>query len=60
MVAGFALLSNWTTPWVWPGRPPHDRGAASCAGLVFAVGMVVITVRGARDSAAGGRGDGPG
>jgi len=60
VVAGFALLSNWTTPWIWPGTPPHDRGAAISAGLVFAVGMVVITVRGARDSAAGDGGDGPG
>jgi hypothetical protein len=40
-----------TTPWIWPGRPPHDAGAAICAGLVFAVGILVITVRGARDSA---------
>jgi hypothetical protein len=45
-----ALAGSWTTPWIWPARPPHDLGAALCAGLVFAAGMVVITVRGARDS----------
>jgi hypothetical protein len=44
-----ALSGDWTTPWVWPARPPHDRGAAICAALVFAAGAAVITVRGARD-----------
>ena len=44
-----ALAGNWTTPWIWPARPPHDRGAAICAALVFAAGVTVITVRGARD-----------
>jgi hypothetical protein len=43
-----ALGGHWTTPWLWPARPPHDRGAAICAGLVFAAGLTVITVRGAR------------
>ena len=38
-----------TTPWIWPARPPHDLGAAICAGLVFALGMAAITTRGARD-----------
>ena len=46
-----ALAGQWTTPWAWPARPPHDRGAAICAALVFAAGVAVITVRGARDSA---------
>jgi hypothetical protein len=45
-----AVTGHWTTPWVWPARPPHDRGAAICAVLVFAAGVAVITVRGARDS----------
>jgi hypothetical protein len=44
-----ALDGHWTTPWIWPARPPHDRGAAICAALVFAAGIAVITVRGARD-----------
>jgi hypothetical protein len=44
-----ALAGRWTTPWAWPARPPHDRGAAICAGLVFAAGLVAFTVRGARD-----------
>jgi hypothetical protein len=45
-----ALGAGWTTPWIWPARPPHDRGAAICAALVFVAGIAVITLRGARDS----------
>jgi hypothetical protein len=45
-----ALTGHWTTPWIWAARPPHDSGAAICAALVFAAGVAVITVRGARDS----------
>ncbi len=45
-----AFADSWHTPWIWPARPPHDHGAALCAALVFAAGMLVITVRGARDS----------
>jgi hypothetical protein len=48
IVAQFALIGDWPTPWMWPARPPHDAGAALCAGLVFAAGIVVATVRGAR------------
>ena len=57
LVAGaYALYTQWhgpalTTPWLWPARPPHDPGAAICAGVVFAIGLAVITVRGARDPA---------
>jgi hypothetical protein len=57
LVAGaYGLYTQWhgpalTTPWLWPARPPHDLGAAICAGLVFVFGMAVITVRGARDPA---------
>jgi hypothetical protein len=43
-----ALAGHWTTPWLWPARPPHDHGAAICAGLVFAAGAALITLRGAR------------
>jgi len=50
-VAEFALVQGWTTPWMWPARPPHDIGAVLCAGLAFTAGMAVITVRGARDAA---------
>jgi hypothetical protein len=55
LLAGvYGLYTQWhgpalTTPWIWPARPPHDVGAAACAGLVFAVGVTVITTRGARD-----------
>jgi hypothetical protein len=44
------------TPWVWPTRPPHDRGGAICACLVIAAGLVLIAVRGPRES---GRESGP-
>jgi hypothetical protein len=43
-----ALAGHWTTPWLWPARPPHDHGAAICAGLVFAAGAALVTLRGAR------------
>jgi hypothetical protein len=50
----YALYTQWhgpalTTPWIWPARPGDDLGAAICAGLVFAIGTLLITVRGARD-----------
>jgi hypothetical protein len=56
MVGVYALYTQWhhpalTTPWIWPARPPHDLGAAICAGLVFTAGVAVFTVRGARDPA---------
>jgi hypothetical protein len=43
-----ALAGHWATPWLWPARPPHDHGAAVCAGLIFAAGVTAVTVRGAR------------
>ena len=46
-----ALAHRSATPWVWPTRPPHDRGGAICACLVLAAGLVLITVRGPRESA---------
>jgi hypothetical protein len=57
LIAGvYALYTQWhppvlSTPWLWPARPPHDLGAAICAGLVFACGLAVFTLRGARDPA---------
>jgi hypothetical protein len=56
MAGTYALYSDWhgpaiTTPWLWPGRPPHDAGAAICAGLVLAAGLAAVAVRGARDPA---------
>jgi hypothetical protein len=44
-----ALSQGWTTPWIWPARPPHDLGAALCASAVFAAGLATVTVFGARD-----------
>lgn len=55
LVAGvYALYTQWhgpalTTPWLWPARPPHDLGGAMCAVLVFACGIAIVSVRGARD-----------
>jgi hypothetical protein len=60
VVSEYALLAHWTTPWVWPARPPHDRSAAICAALVFTAGIAVATARGARDQAVGDGGGGPG
>jgi hypothetical protein len=57
MVVGmYGLYTDWhgpalTTPWIWPARPAHDLGAALCASLAFAIGLAVITLRGARDPA---------
>lgn len=45
-----ALAAGLTTPWVWPARPPLDRGGAICAYLVFVTGLVLITVRPVRES----------
>jgi hypothetical protein len=50
LVTEVALTGTTTTPWVWPAHPLQDRGAAICASLVYAAGLAVITVRGARDS----------
>jgi hypothetical protein len=50
LVTEVALTGTTTTPWVWPAHPAHDRGAAICASLVYAAGVVVITVRGTRNS----------
>ena len=50
MVAEIGLTAGWGTPLLWPGRPPANMPGALCAGLVFAAGIAVTTVRGARDS----------
>ena len=44
----YALLESWTAPWTWPVRPPADRGALICACVVFAVGLLLFTIRGPR------------
>jgi len=57
LVAGaYGLFTQWhgpalTTPWIWPARSPHDVGAAICASLVFTIGIVITSVRGAHDPA---------
>jgi len=56
VVAAYALYAQWhgggpSSPWIWPARPPADLGAWLCAGAIFVAGMVLVTVRGARDTA---------
>jgi hypothetical protein len=51
LVTEVALTGNPVTPWIWPGRPPHDLGGALCAGLIFAAGIAAFTLFGARGSA---------
>ncbi len=46
--AQYALLQAWRSPWLWPVRPPADRGAWICACLVFAVGLLAFAARGPR------------
>jgi hypothetical protein len=46
--AEYALLEAWNNPWTWPVRPPADRGAWICACLVYTVGLLAFTLRGAR------------
>lgn len=50
LVTEVALDGNPTTPWIWAGRPPHDHGAALCAGAVFVAGIVAVTVLGGRNA----------
>jgi len=50
LIAEFALLQDWRTPWLWPARPAHDLGAWLCAGLAYAAGSVAIAARGPRDT----------
>jgi hypothetical protein len=45
-----ALAHRSVTPWIWPKRPPHDRGGAICACLVIAAGLILITMRGPWES----------
>ena len=56
LAGAYALYTQWhhpalTTPWIWPARPPHDVGAEMCAALVFTIGIVITSVRGAHDPA---------
>ncbi|MGH3210978.1 MAG: hypothetical protein ACRDNO_24800 [Trebonia sp.] len=48
MFCQYALLEAWRAPWTWPVRPPADRGAWICAGVVFAVALLLFTLRGPR------------
>jgi hypothetical protein len=53
LVTEAALTGGWTTPWIWPGRPPHDLGGALCAYGVLAAGLAAVTLLGVRDSGRG-------
>jgi hypothetical protein len=54
VVAEGALAHRSSSPWVWPARPPLDRGGAICACLVIAAGLLLITVRGPRERGGSG------
>ncbi len=54
LIAEGAFAHRSTTPWIWPTRLPHDRGGAICAGLALVAGLVLITVRGPRESGRNG------
>jgi hypothetical protein len=51
VIAQYALTAGWTTPWIWPARPPDDLGGALVAGITFSAGIVAATSRGARHAA---------
>jgi hypothetical protein len=56
LISEGALAHHSATPWIWPARPPQNRGSAICACLVITAGLVLITVRGPREP---GREPGP-
>jgi hypothetical protein len=43
--------THWDSPWWWPGRGPDDLGAGLCAGVTFALGVLLMSMRGPRDDA---------
>ena len=47
-ISQFALIANYSEPLTWPTRPPADRGGWIAALVVFAVGLIAFTIRGAR------------
>lgn len=60
VTAAYALYAAWHggathSPWLWPARSPEDVGAWLCAALVFAAGLTIASVRGAKDQAGGVR-----
>jgi hypothetical protein len=46
LVVEGGLAGGWSTPWLWPGRPPGDLGGALCASAVFAAGVIALTLLG--------------
>jgi len=55
IIGVYGLYTLWhgpalTTPWIWPAHPANDIGAAVCAVITFVLGLLMITMRGARDS----------
>jgi hypothetical protein len=49
VIAEIATSGKWNSPLTWPARAGHDRGAAICAVAVFAAGLLITRLRGARD-----------
>ncbi len=50
LLAMTAVALGWTTPWLWPARPPLDAGAAACAAATYLIGLAAVTSRGTRDT----------
>jgi hypothetical protein len=53
VVGTYALYGDWhheslPSPWIWPGRPEHDFGAALAASMVFVAGVTLVTRLGPR------------
>jgi hypothetical protein len=49
-IAEFGINAQWSSPWIWPCCPPHDRGAAITAALALVAGLLAIALRGARET----------
>jgi hypothetical protein len=47
-ISQYALIANYSEPLTWPARPPADRGGWIAAMVVFGVGLIAFTIRGAR------------
>jgi len=44
----YALTEAWSAPWIWPARPPADRGGWIAAVTVLAVALLAYTLCGPR------------
>jgi hypothetical protein len=47
-ISQYALIANYSEPLTWPARPPTDRGGWTAAMVVFSVGLIAFSIKGAR------------